>query len=223
MKVVSLYGDSIFDNKNYVIEDNSVRDMLIMKLNAEDEVTLLAEDGATSNDLAEQTRFGDLDSTHFFFSIGGNDALKLRSNVLLNNPVDGSDVLIIEDIFSTIENFRKNLIENLHDFECISEAVTLCTIYTAIPGLTKQEIMAINIFNSVIIEVAATYGFGILDLRRVCTKQEDFSSSSPIEPSEIGGLKIATAISDIVYNNESTFNISKFYYVKRNAYGGWDE
>lgn len=34
-------------------------------------------------------------------------------------------------------------------------------------------------------------GMNVLDLRLVCTAPSDYSDASPIEPSEIGGAKIA--------------------------------
>ena len=43
--------------------------------------------------------------------------------------------------------------------------------------------------------VTRARGLPVLDLRRVCTEGRDYSELSPIEPSAIGGAKIALAIS----------------------------
>lgn len=202
MYEVALLGDSVFDNAKYVMEDSSVQDRLIMCLNSEDIVSLYAKDGATSNDLNEQIDFNTIVATHYFISIGGNDALKLRESIRNNNPSDDSDVLIAEDIFKLTEGFRNNLIDVAKTLENFPEDVTFCTIYNAVPGLTKQEVMVVNIFNGIIIDVATQHGFNVLDLRKIFTELQDFSSISPIEPSEFGGLKLAKAISDIVYKED---------------------
>lgn len=209
MYEVALLGDSVFDNAKYVMEDSSVQDRLIMCLNSEDIVSLYAKDGATSNDLNEQIDFNTIVATHYFISIGGNDALKVRESILNNNPSDDSDVLIAEDIFKLTEGFRNNLIDVAKTLENFPEDVTFCTIYNAVPGLTKQEVMVVNIFNGIIIDVATQHGFNVLDLRKIFIESQDFSSISPIEPSEFGGLKLAKAISDIVYKEDMV--TSKIY------------
>lgn len=209
MYEVALLGDSVFDNAKYVMEDSSVQDRLIMCLNSEDIVSLYAKDGATSNDLNEQIDFNTIVATHYFISIGGNDALKYRESILNNNPSDDSDVLIAEDIFKLTEGFRNNLIDVAKTLENFPEDVTFCTIYNAVPGLTKQEVMVVNIFNGIIIDVATQHGFNVLDLRKIFIESQDFSSISPIEPSEFGGLKLAKAISDIVYKEDMV--TSKIY------------
>lgn len=38
----------------------------------------------------------------------------------------------------------------------------------------------------------------VLDLRLVCAGRDDYASSSPIEPSAVGGYKIAAAIGELV-------------------------
>ncbi len=210
---IALYGDSVFDNQRYVIEGSTVKDMLIMRLREIDQISLIAKDGATSYDLVQQLKDPFLETSHYFISIGGNDALKLRPGILENNS-DEWDTLVVEDIFSSTEKFRKNLemVSSYPHLSLIPEDVTFCTIYIDIPGLTKHEKMTINIFNSIIIDIATSYGFNVLDLRKLFTQTQDFSSSSPIEPSEHGGLKLATAITDIVYKttNKST-KVSRIY------------
>jgi hypothetical protein len=46
--------------------------------------------------------------------------------------------------------------------------------------------------NDVILRTAFAHGFGVIDLRLVCTDPAD--DSNPIEPSGRGGRKIAAAI-----------------------------
>ncbi|MEN9358499.1 MAG: hypothetical protein RL095_34 [Verrucomicrobiota bacterium] len=52
----------------------------------------------------------------------------------------------------------------------------------------------IAIFNDSIATLARRQGIDLLDLRLVCTEPEDFAATSPIEPSDGGGRKIARAI-----------------------------
>jgi hypothetical protein len=74
----------------------------------------------------------------------------------------------------------------------------LCTIYTAIPfedPVWRQYApLAICKFNEVIIEEAKAREFAILRLDEVCVEHGDFSSVSPIEPSNQGGQKIVDYI-----------------------------
>src|SRR5438477_12989676 len=48
--------------------------------------------------------------------------------------------------------------------------------------------------NEVILRSAIAAGVPVIDLRLVCTEEGDYSPLSPIEPSVVGGAKIAGAI-----------------------------
>lgn len=54
-------------------------------------------------------------------------------------------------------------------------------------------------FNDVIIREAAMAGFDVLDLRRIFTTPQDYAN--PIEPSVVGGKKLADAIRDLVLSD----------------------
>ena len=51
-------------------------------------------------------------------------------------------------------------------------------------------------FNDVILRVAAEHHASIIDLRLVCNEAADYAN--PIEPSALGGEKIARAIAEFV-------------------------
>jgi hypothetical protein len=53
-----------------------------------------------------------------------------------------------------------------------------------------------RLFNDVIIQCANDSDCPVIDLRTICTEREDYFN--PIEPSAIGGEKIAKAIIDVV-------------------------
>ena len=73
-------------------------------------------------------------------------------------------------------------------------ALTVCTIYDAIPGLQDIQVTALSIFNDAIITQATQRKLHIIELRHICTDSGDYSALSPIEPSEQGGGKIANTI-----------------------------
>ena len=62
--------------------------------------------------------------------------------------------------------------------------------------------MALSLFNDVIVRELAVARVPILDLRPICNAPEDYSSISPIEPSEIGGGKIARALRDVLLQHD---------------------
>jgi len=71
----------------------------------------------------------------------------------------------------------------------------LCTIYNG--GFAEQEYkesvrIALLLFNDVILRVATEHRLPLIDLRTVCTEEEDYAN--PIEPSTIGAAKIAQRI-----------------------------
>jgi hypothetical protein len=54
------------------------------------------------------------------------------------------------------------------------------------------------LFNDVILREAFRARMPVIDLRLVCTDAADYSRTSPIEPSAIGGGKIARPIARLV-------------------------
>ena len=80
----------------------------------------------------------------------------------------------------------------------------VCTIYNGcFPDQSYQRIasLALAIFNDVIIRVAIEQGLPVIDLRLICTAPPDYAN--PIEPSSIGGEKIAKAIVALMTGREN--------------------
>ncbi|MEO1561965.1 MAG: hypothetical protein AAFR98_00905, partial [Pseudomonadota bacterium] len=81
--------------------------------------------------------------------------------------------------------------------------IYVSTIYTAVPFedpiWRKYAPIAINKFNDVIIAEASAEAIPVLHLQEVCTDAEDFSSVSPIEPSNRGGQKIVNQIVKTIF------------------------
>jgi hypothetical protein len=72
--------------------------------------------------------------------------------------------------------------------------IAVCTIYDAnFPPPEGEVITAgLTLFNDAITRAAFSRGLALIDLRLICNEPEDYAN--PIEPSEQGGEKIATAI-----------------------------
>jgi hypothetical protein len=158
-------------------------------------VTLLALDGAITRGICEQSRQIPAGATHLFLSVGGNDALAIRS-VLFG----GSAMLIdaLESLADIQATFRANYRAALKTLKARALPTFICTIYDAIPGLSAGERAGLSLFNDVIVREALERRFGLIDLRSLCCDASDYSAVSPIEPSYAGGRKIATAIAERV-------------------------
>lgn len=60
----------------------------------------------------------------------------------------------------------------------------------------------LSVFNDVIVACAVQRGLAVIDLRFICDAPEDYSPLSPIEPSEIGGRKIAGALHRVLTEHD---------------------
>lgn len=193
MKRIALLGDSIFDNEVYVEKKRSVKNMMTRILGKHGIVDLLAIDGSVTDQVVFQIPRLHSETDHIFVSSGGNDALRVKYLMFEAEETDEND-LNLPGIMAILRDFRasyRNLMLKLKNWSC---PVTICTIYDSVPGLSAKEKVALSLFNSIIIEEAIKFGYSILDLRSICNDFGDYSSISPIEPSESGGKKIAEAI-----------------------------
>lgn len=89
--------------------------------------------------------------------------------------------------------------------------IAVCTVYDAIPGLSRMDRTGLCVFNDVILREAFRIGAPVLDLRLICNDRDDYAATSPIEPSAVGGGKIARAISRLVIGEESREHGSRVY------------
>lgn len=192
MPHVVLLGDSVFDNAAYVRRGQALIDQLRDVLPREWKATLLAVDGATTREVPAQVRSIPGDATHLVVSMGGNDAL--AQSEILDLPVKSTaDTLrllarAVRDFEASYRNaltacLRKNL------------PVILCTVYDGnFPDVDYQlrASTALAIFDDAIVRVAREKQCAVIELRHICTSPADYAN--PIEPSEIGGEKIANAI-----------------------------
>ncbi len=207
MKNLVLVGDSIFDNAPYVDEGGSVTEQL-SQYDTSARVTLLAVDGDVTTDVDEQLKSFPTDATHVFVSCGGNDALNVIAslNQRVSTVDEGLSVLV-----EIIEEFRCHYQDMIHALLEKHQNLTVCTVYNKIPGMSKNTLAALALFNEVILEEAASKRLSVIDLRNVCQEQEDYSTMSPIEPSAQGALKIVKLISQISNNQNTSDQYSAIY------------
>jgi len=196
MSHLVLLGDSIFDNAAYTKGGPDVVTQVRALLPKSWKASLLAIDGSTTNDVPAQVARLPHDATHIVLSVGGNDALVQLD--VLDKPM------------SSVAEALGALAEIVADFEahyrvavaaCMATRTSLavCTIYNCcFDDLSFQRVASttLMLFNDTIIRVAAEYGVPVIELRSVCVPHEDYAN--PIEPSSVGGEKIAQVIVGLV-------------------------
>ena len=142
---------------------------------------------------------------HHDSSVGGNDAL--GASHVLNSSGDS----VVMELTQAYEGFHVDY-QTMLDKACACNLpTTVCTIYGSVPGLGKAEVMALSVFNDIILREAFARGIPVIDLRLVCSEAEDYSELSPIEPSSVGGAKIADSISHVLKNHDFTSARSTIY------------
>jgi lysophospholipase L1-like esterase len=190
---IVLLGDSIFDNLRYVRPEPDVVSQLREILPAGWSASLRAVDGAVTNDVAEQLSDLPSDATHLILSVGGNDLLRSAGDLLPTAGAMRSDAFFVvaraADLF---ESMYRRVLET-----CLATRLPLviCSIYNGNFADHEFQTMAraaVAIFNDKILRLAREKDLCVIDLQLICRLAEDYAN--PIEPSAIGGRKIAQAI-----------------------------
>jgi GDSL-like Lipase/Acylhydrolase family len=208
MDHVILLGDSIFDNARYVPGRPAVVEQLRSLLPRGWRATLLAVDGSMAGDVPQQLARLPADASHLVISVGGNDALA-DSGIVANAAISASEGF--EAISQIQARFRQDYRDLLRAVLALQRPTVLCTVYDAVPDFPAKALTGLAVFNDVILREAFRHGLPVLDLRLVCDEARDYSSLSPIEPSEIGGAKIARGIRRIVTAHDFTRGESVVY------------
>ncbi|HEY1190061.1 MAG TPA: SGNH/GDSL hydrolase family protein [Gemmata sp.] len=188
---IVLLGDSIFDNARYVPDRPPVIEQVRRGLPAGWKGTLVAVDGHTVADVAAQLPRVPADATHLVVSAGGNDAL-LAAGLLREPAVTVGDALAT--VAESLAEFRAAYRAMLASVLALGKPTAVCTVYDAVPIIGAAERAALAGFNDTISRTAVRAGVPLIDLRVVCDHADDYSPLSPIEPSVVGGAKIADAI-----------------------------
>jgi GDSL-like Lipase/Acylhydrolase family len=200
MSHLVLLGDSIFDNAHYVPGGISVIEHLRKRLPAGWKVTILARDGAGTAEIGRQFEQIPDDATHIIISAGGNDALD-HCSLILHEPAE-SFAEVLFRLSEIREQFRLDYRKVLERALVLRKPIAVCSIYDAIPGLDRVEAAGLCFFNDVILREAFGAGVSVIDLRLVCTDAADYSKASPIEPSSVGGGKIARVLAHLVLEHD---------------------
>ena len=191
-----LLGDSIFDNAAYTAGGPDVVTQLRAQLPPGWSATLAAVDGSQADAVAGQVAGLPGDATHLVLSVGGNDAL--MASGLLDEPVYSSaDALRL--IGASVREFESRYRAAVA--ACLARGLPLvvCTIYNGNfpdPDYRERVVVALTVFNDAIVRAACSHGLDVIDLRAVCDLPQDYAN--PIEPSSIGGAKIARVIARVV-------------------------
>ena len=225
MKHIILAGDSIFDNGTWVPGDPDVAEQLRGLLGPDDKVTLLAVDGDVINGIPDQLNDLPNDATHLFISVGGNDALGALG--VMQMPVNkvGEGFLHFHEVRKEFEKMYQNMLSNALSYRL---PTTVCTIYrpclshkNAIRMIGHSDIdlnskqqqkianTALPIINGVIRTEAIGAGLPLIDLEIVFSDVSDYAND--IEPSALGGMKIAKIIKEIVNTHEFSLNKTVVY------------
>jgi hypothetical protein len=195
-----LLGDSVFDNAAYIGGGPAVIDQVRQHLPEGWRATLLAVDGSTTPDVDRQLERMPADASHLVLSVGGNDALG-EIGVLQNRVRSIGEALgTLADIQG---RFVREYIRLLRAITALGRSTVVCTIYNpryAEPNLQRIAMTALALFNDVILRTALATGTPVLELRSICTADEDYAN--PIEPSTIGGEKLARAICDVATRHD---------------------
>ena len=192
---IILLGDSIFDNGVYVPGQPDVVKQLRALLPGGWKASLLAVDGAVTRSVAAQLARIPADATHLVVSAGGNDALGESGILGSGARTVGEALLLLAD---AQERFARHYGAMLDGVLVAELPTTLCTIYDTPPSAPNQRVIrtALALFNDVITRAAFGHGLSLIDLRLICSDEEDYAN--PIEPSARGGEKIAAAIAGLI-------------------------
>ncbi|MGL4461802.1 MAG: SGNH/GDSL hydrolase family protein [Planctomycetia bacterium] len=199
MSHVVLLGDSIFDNARYVPDGPPVIQQLQDKLPTGWQATLGAVDGAVAADVLRQMARMPREATHLVLSVGGNDALA-NSGIVYTSDLTSEEGF--EKLAAVQAEFRDDYRDACRALAAAKRPTILCTVYDSVPGLEPAAVAGLAAFNDVILREAISFGWPVLDLRFVCAHPRDYSTVSPIEPSEIGGGKIAAALARLVVEHD---------------------
>jgi lysophospholipase L1-like esterase len=199
MSHIVLLGDSIFDNAAYVRGGPDVVRQLRQALPEGWKASLLAVDGATTRSVASQMARLPRDATHLVVSVGGNDAL--GASYILGSTVRSvaEAVAILGEAQAAFDELYREMLKVVLK---AGLPTALCTIYDTPPSAPDHRIIktALSVFNDRITRAAFSNDLPLIDLRLICSEEEDYAN--PIEPSSRGGAKIAAAIATLIAGGE---------------------
>ncbi len=201
MSFITLLGDSIIDNKSYV-QHGEFSVLEHLENQSDLQFQQIAYDGhTTENVLKGQINSPSIQSSsHLVLSAGGNDLL-YNIPFLYEGPIEninGAVAGVQQYIFNPLQQRYETIVEKLSSHRA---NLLLCTVYEGDLGRTDEyrDVLdssktMVSTFNDTVYKTASMYNADVLELRHIFTSPEDYAN--PIEPSHIGGEKLAQAITD---------------------------
>jgi hypothetical protein len=180
-------GDSILDNKLYVLSNKSVVD--IIEERNQGETYCYASDDATISDVYNQIEFIPKEiNASIFLSVGGNNILYHYENCK-DCFIDKSS----NDFLNSTFDMYKDLVKSI-TIRFPNNKIYLLDIYY--PNNEKYQIYynIVSKWNEMLYKFALNNKniSGVLQISNTLTKEDDFVFN--IEPSQQGGYKIAEKI-----------------------------
>lgn len=209
MNHLVLIGDSIFDNAAYVAGSPAVIDQVKTKLPQGWQASLLAVDGSLACDVIKQVNRLPGSATHLVLSVGGNDALEVLALFYSPAPLPMMNALAM--LAEVQHKFEAEYLQVITALMATGKPLLICAIYDKVPGLSQELCSGLSFFNDVIIRSGVANGIPVLDLRAVCADEIDYSILSPIEPSTLGGDKIAAQIARVVQVHSFETGVCSIY------------
>jgi len=206
-KLVFLLGDSIIDNGEYVRSGEPDVAQQLASLLPHHNVVKRAVDGSTCADVLGW-QVGDLrDADRIILSAGGNDALEHID--LLEEVIEQRAKDVLVRLWSIREEFQRSYAALLDCLALTRRPVLVFTVYNPCfhghgfdVAYQQAAESAVSIINDVIQQEGRRRSFEILELRTLFHERADYAN--PIEPSAIGGAKLAKCMSDWVGTAEGT-------------------
>jgi len=196
MAHVVLVGDSLFDNARYTEGGPDVIAQVRQLLPVGWQASLLAVDGSTTENIPAQVERLPVGASHLVLSVGGNDAIMNAD--ILRMPAE-STAQALAALHDMSQRFDRDYRRAVAACKQKGLPLAICTIYNGcFPDAEYQRLIstALMVFNDVILRVGIEFGLPMIDLRLICSSPSDYAN--PIEPSSIGGAKIAKSIVSLV-------------------------
>lgn len=187
-----LLGDSIFDNGAYTGGKPDVLAQLRNILPSGWKASLLARDGATTEDIPAQLSRLPPDATHLLLSVGGNNALMRQALLQAPAASTAEAILMLAD---AVQEFEAGYRKAIAACQAHRLPLAVCTIYNGnfddarYRRLTRS---AIALFDDAIMRTAVENRLKVIELRLICARPDDYANQ--IEPSSAGAAKIARAL-----------------------------
>ena len=193
---VLLIGDSIIDNGAYVSPGEPDVTQQLQALLPQHPVVKRALDGAVCADVLH-SQLGDLEhNDRIILSVGGNDALQHIDLLEAATATTTKDVLV--RLWTIRADFRRTYASLLDHLK--GRPVLVLTVYNPCfdghgmdTSYQQAAESAVSIFDDVIQQEAHHRSFDVLELRTLFSDRADYAN--PIEPSAVGGAKLAKAMS----------------------------